>query len=228
MLDRRLLLRLVLPLVIVALVSTLLIWPPSPKDFLSNLIVEIAGILITVLFVDWLLHSREREKWEHTDTLIKANFAAWAIRFVAETTLFLAAGGWTPPESTKATSPDRPWSLVLEQAAIEDMHSALLNATPKHRKSFTQALQQWLQDLIQLHTRHAIRLSAEEASAVLELESALRSVQIELFLVELSDGDPARLEAIGTEGFQRASEALNDAVRKAIEVFGNFGFPMTP
>jgi hypothetical protein len=88
MIDRRLLFRLVLPLIGLALLTVILAWPLKSVDILTNLLVEIIGILITVLYVDWILRSRENEKWKNADLLIRADYAGWAMRFIAEITFF--------------------------------------------------------------------------------------------------------------------------------------------
>jgi len=79
MIDRKLFVKIVLPLIAVVIIGIFLIWPPRIDDLLYNLIVEIIGILITILFVEWRIESYEGEKWKQVDLLIKADFAAWVM-----------------------------------------------------------------------------------------------------------------------------------------------------
>jgi len=232
MIDRKLLLRLVFPLVIIALIGIVLIWPPHLDDLINNLIVEIAGILITVLFVDWIIKTREHEKWEQVDVLIRADFAAWSPKFIAETTMFLSNGGVTLPESAKFKSPDKPWGFALEYVSFEDIHSALFDTDIDDRESFVTSLQQKLEDLLRLYARYSNRLSAEDIKAILELEGILRPLINEMSLIDdetvllnLAEGDPARVDSVWTKHIENAANRLKEAITQSIQIFGEF-FPL--
>jgi hypothetical protein len=232
MIDRKLLIALVLPLVILALVSTILVWPLKLVDVLTNLIVEIVGILITVIYVDWILRSREKEKWEQADSLIMADFAAYALRFVAESTLFLIDGGWHPPDVAKYDSPDKPWVLLVEHVSDEEIHTALVKVQPKNRESFASGLDQRLEDLLQLHARYSNRLSAEDTKLILELDGTLRSLQTELSLVDdettlldMANVSMKKVDLLRSEHMQRSAAKFHEAISYSIRMFGWIGFP---
>ena len=148
MIDRKLFVRLVLPLVIVAVIGVFLIWPPRAEDLLYNLIVEIVSILITVLFVDWRIKTHENEKWKQVDTLLKADFAAWSLKFIVETSVFLVSGGVSLPKSGKFKSTEKPWGFALEYISSDDVNSAVFDTDNDHRESFASSLQFMLEDLL--------------------------------------------------------------------------------
>jgi len=230
MLERKLLVRLVLPLTVLALVSIAVIRPPQLRDLLTNLVVEIAGILITVLFVDWILRNREKEKWQSADVQIRADFAALALRFLAESTLFLTDGGWQPPKVAKFAAQDKPWSLVLEHITPEEIHSAVTRSTQQEMATFAKGIQERIDDLIRQHARYSIRLSPEETDAILQLEGALRGLKTELSLLQddsnlldLADEEDD-VQDLTARHTRRASEELQQAISHSIGVFGR-AFP---
>ena len=65
-----LLMRLVLPLLLVSFASIIIHIRWQAGGFFLNLATEIIGILITLLYVDWIIRQRERKKWLGTDERI--------------------------------------------------------------------------------------------------------------------------------------------------------------
>ncbi len=231
MIDRKLFVRLVLPLVAIGIIGILLIWPPRVEDLLYNFIVEIASILITVLFVDWRIKTHENEKWKQVDTLIKADFAAWSLKFIAETSMFLISGGVTLPESRKFKSTEKPWEFALEYISFDDLLAAVYDTDVQDRESFANSLQHMLEDLLSLYTRHSSRLSSTDIESILDLESSLRStinkVKIsddETTLLNLADGDPAKVDSVWVKQVENTAKSLHETITLVIQIFGKF-FP---
>lgn len=68
--SKSLWIRLVLPLVFVSGLTFLISiqWPT--QGLFMNLATEVIGILITVLYVDWVLRYHEKQRWQSTDLII--------------------------------------------------------------------------------------------------------------------------------------------------------------
>jgi len=231
MIDRKLFVGLVLPLVAIGIIGVLLIWPPRVEDLLYNFIVEIVSILITVLFVDWRIKTHENEKWKQVDTLIKADFAAWSLKFIAETSMFLVSGGVTLHESGNFKSTEKPWGFALEYISLDDVHAAVYDADDKDRESFANSLQLMLDDLLSLYTRHSSRLSSTDIESILGLESSLCStinnvkiVDDEITLSNLATGDPAKIDLVWIKQVENTAKSLHETIILAIQIFGKF-FP---
>jgi hypothetical protein len=231
MFDRKLFVRLILPLVAIALIGIILIWPPNLVDLINNLVVEILGILITILFVDWIIKNREKEKWEKVDVLVKADFVAWTLRFIAETTVFIENSGVAIPQMTKLTSPDKPWALALEEISIEHIHSAIYDSDFDEREFYTASLEKGLENLLQLFVRYSNRLSAEDIKVILELEGALRPLIREMLLIDndadllnLSGGDSTQVDTIWLKHVEKATKNLKEVISQSLQIFGKFGF----
>jgi len=232
MIDRKLFIRLVLPLVTVAVIGIFLIWPPRVEDLLYNFIIEIISILITVLFVDWRIKTHENEKWKQVDTLIKADFAAWSMKFIAETSMFLVRGGVTLPESGKFKSTEKPWGFALEYVSFDDVYSAVFDTDNEDRESYASSLQSMLEDVLNLYTRHSSRLSSTDIESILDLESSLRStinqmklIDDETTLLNLADGNSAKVDSVWTKQVENTVKSLHETISLAIQIFGKF-FPV--
>lgn len=231
MIDRKLIIRLVLPLVAIGAISIWLVWPPRIEDLLYNFIVEIASILITILFVDWRIKTHEEEKWKLADTLIKADFSAWSLKFIAETSMFLVSGGVALPESGKFKSTEKPWGFALEYVSLDEVCSAVYDTDDEDRDFFAKFLRNMLEDLLNLYARHSSRLSHTDIESILNLESSLRStinqvksVDDETTLLNLADGDSAKVESTWIKQVENTAKSLYETTTLAIQVFGEF-FP---
>jgi len=236
MLERKLFFRLVLPLAIVALVSLALIWPPHLEDLLGNLVVEVASILITVLFVDWVLKNREAEQWRLADALIKADFAGTALRYIAESAIFLTESGWNAPEVAAPTSQTKPWSFVLEGITLAAIQASMSRATQEQMSTYKDGIRERLKDLATQHTRYSPRLSAGDTDSILQFETALHGLASELDLLtsesdlmDLLDDNAGikEVDELTRTHLNRASEHLHRAVSAALELFER-GYPQSP
>jgi hypothetical protein len=228
MIDRKLLTRLVLPLVGLALVSMILIWPLNLIDVFTNLIIEIVGILITIGYVEWILTRLEKEKWEETDILIRADFAAYVVRFASELTLFLVKGGWNPPDpdAMKSHPTGKLGALALEHISSEEIIDALVKMERKRRESFASQLDLKLEDLRQLYARYSYRLSAEYTKMILELEGSLMSFQTYLSLIDdettlsnMANPETDDIDLLRSKQVKKNAASLQEVISYLIQVF---------
>jgi hypothetical protein len=229
MIDRKLLYRLVIPLLSVAIIGIIFIWPPRWDDLVYNLIVEIISILITILFVDWLIKSRENEKWQQVDMLIRADFASWSLKFIAETTLFIQAGGVSLPKPSKTNSPNKKWGFALEYATFDNIHAAIFDTNLIDRESFLASLKDKINDLLALYSRYSNRLSAQEIELILEIEGTLRSLVTEMSFIDndtdlsnLANGNTAGIDSLWIKHVEKTAEVLKEAITQSLELFGKF------
>ena len=228
MIERRLFFTLVLILAILLILTLVFNWPPRLPDLLPNFTAEIAGILVTVLFVDWILTRREAERWRMADVQIKADFASVALRFLARTTIFLTGAGWKAPEPEQPTDQGKPWSFVLEHITLAEVQSTVMRASQDDMAALAEGIHECLVELAQQHTRFSTRLSAGDTDTILQFESHLRGLENELNLlrddsnlIELLDDDasPQKLEELTSRHLQKASAELHEAITYSLAVF---------
>jgi hypothetical protein len=231
MIDRKLFVRLILPLIFITLVGIAWIWPPHPTDLINNLIVEILGILITILFVDWVIKNREKEKWEKVDVIVKSDFVAWSLRFILETTVFFENSGVAIPKTSNFKSPDKPWILPLGDISNDQILSAIYDSDLEEREFYATALEKGLDNLMQLFIRYSNRLSPEDIKEILELEGVLRSLIRELLLIDneadllnLSGGDSNKVDTIWIKYVERVAINLKEVISLTLKMYGKFGF----
>ena len=64
--------RLVIPLLIVLLISLVSHFVISNDSFFINLTTELIGIIITIVYVDWIIKSNEKQLWEDAERRISS------------------------------------------------------------------------------------------------------------------------------------------------------------
>lgn len=205
------------------------------KGFAVNLLAGIVGVfigfLIGIKILDRYLEAQKEQQWKQVDTLIKADFASLSLKFIAETTMFLASGGVTFPKSEKIKSAEKHWSFVLEGISFDDVHSAVLDTDNDDRESFVNSLQDMLENLLSLYTRHSSRFSSTDIETILELEGSLRStinkmilVDDETALLNLADGNSTKVDLVWTNQVENTAKSLHETISLTIRFFGKF-FP---
>lgn len=228
MLERRLFFTLVLILAILLILTLVFNWPPRLPDLLPNFTAELAGILVTLLLVDWILTRREAERWRMADVQIKADFASVALRFLARTTIFLTEAGWNAPEPEQPTDRTKPWSFVLEHITLAEVQSTVMRAGHDKMAAFAEGIHECLAELVQQHTRFSTRLSAGDTETILEFENRLKGLENELSLlgddsslIDLLDDDASsqELEDLTSRHLQKVSAELHDAITHSLAVF---------
>lgn len=223
-LDRRLIIWLVIPLSAVAVLSLILIWPPSAKELAAGLLLESVSILATVLYVDWVLREREVEKWKVSDILIKADFAGFSLKVIAELTFFLSEGRYKPPALDPNKRSGRPFEFNLEAATKSDIHLALQNMGSLKIFDFAELLEDKESALFELFGAYSSRLSAQETQLILELHGALGVLRNELSIVAepaLITGGSEETEAqILSRHEQIAAEKLHELISLLVRTIG--------
>lgn len=219
---------LVVPLLVLAAVGLAIVWPPNTKDLLTNLIVEVAGILITVLFVDWMLRRRERREWAFADAYIRGDFAATAFQLLARATTLLKYAGWKGHAVSQSdTSEHKPWAFELEYISLEEIRRTLEMADQASLAEFASDAGEFEKTLAAQHARFSTRLNAEETELILRLETTLGSVMNEFNLIG-SDSEllyivehESKLDEARQEHLQRAAESLRDSVAQSLQLLGH-------
>jgi len=110
--NRPILLRLVLPLAIVSIVSLAFVWPIDTEAALVNVATDALSIIVTVLYVDWVLRQHERIQWEEADKYASAEVGQFAHGFMSSVAEILGI------EDQILPSPPDPKSAREIQASI--------------------------------------------------------------------------------------------------------------
>lgn len=119
--------RLVLPLGILSIATLLLsIYFQKPFDFSSlliNLSTDFFMIIVTVLYVDWVIRSSEEKQWESVQMQITSRIRAWIVDCVAflfsPIGLFESITGEPPPSTAELQA--QVWTDTARRL-VEDRH----------------------------------------------------------------------------------------------------------
>lgn len=90
--PRNLWLKLVLPLTLLSALSLLVHRRWEAGGFFINLTTELIGIVVTVLYVDWVLRRHEAERWKGTDARIRERLNKHAVLVVTNLRVSLGFG----------------------------------------------------------------------------------------------------------------------------------------
>jgi hypothetical protein len=85
-------LKLVLPLALVSALSLLLHFRWDGDGFFINLITELIGIVVTVVYIDWVLRRHEAERWKGTDERIQERLTKFVFLLLHHLTTVLGLG----------------------------------------------------------------------------------------------------------------------------------------
>lgn len=232
MIDKKLFFRLVLPLSVLLVMGLLISRPINIKELALNLVVEIAGILITVSYVDWIIRERDAEKWKPTYSLIRSDYALEAMHFLSDTTLFLNDAGWKPPNSTDPNSQNKPLTIFVEHVSEKEIFDALLITSDDSLATLSSNVDARIESIQNLLNRYSTQLTAEDMNIILEYESSLKALLLDLFLisdknymVELSDDNNKEPKDIRLVYLRRSASNIKSVISQAILMVGEF-FPL--
>jgi hypothetical protein len=208
-------------LVVIGFILYRLASPVRVADLSLNLFAEIAGILITIGYVELVVRRIQRDQWKSTDELIKYDLLKWIQRFMNLVEVFLKKGGWHPNLA-------HPGLFVeLEKLSREELYSAFRNQVLSDAfDSFKVDVQQKRQDLSQMIAIYSHRLPAEDLNLLLGLQKSLRRLDDalntqpdEATMAEWVNHDEVDFEEHEVDFLAQPAFILQDAIDLSIQAF---------
>lgn len=236
---RALLLRLVLPLAILSLVFFLLANPTSLEEVALNLATDLAIIIVTVLYVDWVIKEHDRASWKRAEEYISteagrvanAFIRGMAVRLNLEDELYDRELARVPEEFFE--------DIVSKASQIDrlDLEDSLSQLDGPKWEALTLRVKAHYADATLLITQFASRMSPEELTSILEFREICSSIisYYEIIAPILvtplpdlpADTDEDRVELIVIT-IINLGISFKSAIDAALKILGSFEYKLDP
>jgi hypothetical protein len=171
---RSLILRLVLPLTVISLLLLVLVRPISTHEVAVNLATDLVTIVVTVLYVDWVIRQYDEERWARAEAYIAGEAATVGNSFIRDVSGAIGIEDeiYERPFLKDITQMQK--SIIqrvsnLDRFVIED---ALARFQKKQWQSLMAIVEARMNDAGPVISQFGPRLDADELASLLEFRSA--------------------------------------------------------
>jgi hypothetical protein len=232
---------LVLPLLIASSVLLYLSRPISTRDVTLNLATDVITIIITVIYVDWVLHRHDEAAWQRAEKYIAAEAAAIANSFIRDVAEHLRIRDHVFPRLDSTDLQKLQLDVLsrvkrLDRFVIEDALSVL----PKERwQTLIAIVEQRRYDSTPILSQYSSRMDPAQLESILEFRQQC-SILISWFsifgaylgvpvsqLPKVKDGKPEEYTVLATIRIGMTFKDTFDACLSIVEAFEFHVDPIT-
>lgn len=171
-------LRLVLPLGLLSILFLVIASPDSPADLALNLATDLLTIIVTVLYVDWVVKEHEHAAWKGVEKYIAAEAGRAAHSFISDMAVGLDLEGQLFPSPAPSNAVEIQQNVLRNAAALDRfaIEDALARLDKIHWALLMQKVSSRRADTAPLVSQFGARMAPNQLAAILAFRELTSSI----------------------------------------------------